>query len=188
MGTRGVMGFVVNGEEKLAYNHYDSYPSGVGADILEWLRAQDIGDLKGMVSTLRVIDGETPPTPEDVERLEPWTDLGVSSQSTDDWYCLLRRTQGDLGAMVTAGVIEDGSAFPRNSLFCEWGYVVDVDAGVLEVYQGFQQAPHQDGRFAGRGGTIDGYEPVRLVASWPLADLPSTKEFIAIECADEDGD
>lgn len=38
MGTRGIMGFVVDGQEKLTYNHYDSYPDGLGLDVLRWLR------------------------------------------------------------------------------------------------------------------------------------------------------
>ncbi len=146
MGTRGVMGFVVDGQEKLAYNHWDSYPSGTGVDVLKWLREQDATKLAVQAAAIRVIDGATPPTPEDVDRLAPWTDLGVSRGSTQDWYCLLRGTQGDMAAMTQAGVMEDAGTFPLDSLFCEWGYVVDLDAGTFEVYEGFQEKPHDAGQ------------------------------------------
>lgn len=30
MGTRGALGFIKAGEHKVTYNHYDSYPEGLG--------------------------------------------------------------------------------------------------------------------------------------------------------------
>lgn len=195
MGTRGFLGFVVDGHEKIAYNHNDSYPDGLGADTLTWLRAavEDYDALRAGVEALRVIrQGETP-TPEDVERLAPWTDLGVSSGNTDDWYCLLRRTQGNPAAMLRAGYIEDAGGFPTDSLFAEWGYVVDLDAETFEVYQGFQKDPHDRGRFSSRefdrepaaSGTT--YYPVALAASWPLKDLPTSEDFLGtFYSADDD--
>lgn len=38
MGTRGTWGFVADGDEKLTYNHFDSYPDGLGVDVLDALR------------------------------------------------------------------------------------------------------------------------------------------------------
>ncbi len=38
MGTRGLYGFRKDGVNKLTYNHYDSYPSGLGKHILEVIR------------------------------------------------------------------------------------------------------------------------------------------------------
>lgn len=41
MGTSGLMAFVVDGNAKGGYVHWDSYPSGLGADVLEWLHEPD---------------------------------------------------------------------------------------------------------------------------------------------------
>jgi hypothetical protein len=178
MSTRGFVAFVVDQTEKIAYNHWDSYPDGLGVDVLAWLRAVDLESVARQVRDLRVVDPGSTPTAADVERLAKWTDTDVGKQSTDDWYCLLRRTQGNPAAMLEAGVIENASQFPADSLFAEWGYVVDFDQGVFEVYRGFQEQPHDRGRFAHLAGE-GGYQPVALVASWSLGDLPDVDRFLA---------
>lgn len=189
MGTRGFVGFVVDGTEKIAYNHSDSYPRGLGRDVLSWLRHQiavndGLAWIRFAAGTLRVVTDETPVTDDDIERLRPFTDRGRGRASTHlpaDWYQLLRRTQGKPDEILRAGVIEDASDFPLCSLFAEWGYVVDLDAETLEVYRGFQQHHHSWGRFAGRtGADMDrGWYPCALLRSWPLSDLPDDGAFVA---------
>jgi hypothetical protein len=190
MGTRGFITFVVDGQEKTAYNHWDSYPDGLGVRVLAFSReaARHPAALREAAKRLRVIQADEKPTAEDVERLAPYTDLGVSNQSTDDWYCLLRATQGDPAAILEAGIIEDAGNFPLDSLFAEWGYVIDLDGdGVLEVYRGFQTAPHDKGRFASReGGEPSEYYPVTLAARFALASLPSEEQFLAALKEDEE--
>lgn len=187
MSTRGFVTFVEGGIEKTAYNHSDSYPSGLGRDVLSWLRfaAQDVPTLREKVKTLRVVDDSTPPTDEDVNRLAQFADLNVSGRDPREWYVLLRETQGNPGRMLQAGVIEDASEFPTDSSFAEYGYVVDLDAETFEVYEGFQRQPHSKGRFSGRpsadraDSVVAAYYPVALIKSWPLAELPTCDEFVA---------
>lgn len=205
MGTRGFIGFVADGREAIAYNHFDSYPSALGVNVLAWARevAKEPAALRAAVLKLRVVKNGEQPTGEDVIALRRWTDISVSEGSTDDWYCLLRKTQGDPAAILEAGVIEDGSQFPLDSLFAEWGYLTDTDGdGTFEVYRGFQDAPHRLGRFARRDSRLASqraerkanprmtgslYYPVALAARWPLADLPSEQEFLtALREEDED--
>ncbi len=201
MGTRGFVGFVVDGTEKIAYNHFDSYPSGLGRDVLNWLHealshGQHRDSLVASARSLRVVDPKTSPSAEDIERLRAYADLDVGSQDLGDWYVLLRKTQGEPGEMLQAGVIEDAGEFPANSLFAEWGYIIDFDDNVFEVYQGFQVTKHDQGRFADRSvepstGLIPQYYPVALVASWPLDRLPSAEEFMVTvdpEGTEEDPD
>jgi hypothetical protein len=38
MGTRGAVVLVADGQEKTVYNHYDSYPDGLGETVLKWVR------------------------------------------------------------------------------------------------------------------------------------------------------
>jgi hypothetical protein len=187
MGTRGFIAFVVDGSDKIAYNHWDSYPGGLGLDVLNWLRdaLSDRDHLHQLIRALRVVDPKSEPTDEDIKQLRRWADTNVSSQSLDDWYVLLRGTQGNPDAMLTAGVIEDASQFPADSLFAEWGYVVDLDADMFEAYEGFQQAPHSRGRF--KDLTPDrGYYPVALKASWSLDALPTNDAFVAALEPEED--
>jgi hypothetical protein len=203
MGTRGAFGFILGESEKIAYNHFDSYPDGKGLDVLRFVRGADLPYLRQQAEELKVV-GDTPPTPEDVEALKPWTDLGVSEQSTEDWYCLTRGMQGDLGETLNSGYMLDGSDFPLDSLFCEWAYIVDLDQNVFEVYKGFQENLPTKGRWAGRPTAEEDaanfkahieyakkqgrepwqeetskYKAVELIASWPLTALPSDDQFLA---------
>jgi len=175
MGTRGFTGFVVNGAEKIAYQQYDSYPSGVGVEVLSFLKAYP--ELLAKARDLKVVDENSKPSPADVKALEPWTDLGVSAQSTYDWYCLTRLSHGDPAAILTCGYLLDAHEFAQDSLFCEWGYLIDLDAMTFEVYQGFQKQPHSAGRFAQRESEGD-YYPVALLVSYPLAGLPDEEQFL----------
>jgi hypothetical protein len=184
MGTRGFVGVVVDGTEKIAYNHCDSYPDGLGLDVLQWLRKAHLGGARRLAAQLRVVERDSEPTDEDIERLAPYTNTGVGGQKDrPDWYQLLRESQGNPGAMLDAGVIEDASGFPLDSLFAEWGYLVDFDAQTFEAYRGFQHSPHSAGRFADRmhSDGRNGYHPCALAGSWPLSDLPSDEDFLTIE-------
>ena len=75
---------------------------------------------------------------------------GAARLRTRNRHRLLRGTQGKPGKILRAGYYEDAKEFPLDSLFCEWGYLVDLDAGTLEVYRGFQKSSPTEGRWAGR--------------------------------------
>lgn len=183
MGTRHLIAAVIDGDFKLAqYGQWDGYPTGQGADILKFLRSNNLEAFAGRVRNLRwateddhravseeagVEHGKQWVTMDESERLAkvaPYFDRGTGS-------AILDLIQEDLVPCV-----EDHHDFARNSLFCEWAYVLDLDEGVFEVYQGFQQTPPTKGRWVGQSGS-DGYEPVELVASWPFTALPTDDEF-----------
>lgn len=177
MGTSGFTGFVVDGTEKIAYQQFDSYPSGVGAEVLAFLKTYP--ELLAKARDLKVVSDNDTPSEADIEALRPWTDLGVSNQSTDDWYCLTRKTHGDPAAILQCGYLLDAHDFPQDSLFCKWGYLVNLDTMTFEVYKGFQKQPHSKGRFAQRKSQTDGYYPVAPIVSYPLASLPDEEQFLA---------
>lgn len=197
MGTRGFTGFVVDGTEKIAYQQFDSYPDGVGLAVLRWLRAarDDESAMAAAIRGIRLVSNDDVPSDEDVQRLSRFTDLGVSTQSSRDWYCLLRETQGRPALMIAAGVMQDASDFVCDSLFCEWGYLIDVDTRTFEVYRGFQERKHANGRFASRtprsqsgvaSVTAVSYYPVALARSWSFDGLPQDDEFTAALCGDDE--
>lgn len=187
MGTRGAITFVHNGVEKTCYNHFDSYPSGLGTTMLDWLRSPDwdLDKVRALVAALRMVDEEATPTDEERERYAQYADTCVSTGK--DWYALLRRTQGNPAAILEAGVAGDSEEFPLDSLFCEWVYVVDLDREVFEVYEGYQKSRPTKGRWAtvetpGKGG----YWPVALLFSWPIPEIQalgrsSESHMIAVE-------
>ncbi|MFI6713568.1 hypothetical protein ACIBF7_44580 [Nonomuraea sp. NPDC050478] len=179
MASRGFVGFVADKTEKIAYNHYDSGPTGVGLIVLAWLRdaAQAPGMLRERVAALRVVDSNSTPTEDDIVRLGEYADAYTSSCGVPYWAGLLWKTQGDPEAMLRAGVIEDASSYPAESTDCEWGYLIDLDTQVFEVYRGQQAAPHHRGRFATQPHPDDHY-PAALVTGWRFDQLPSDDEFL----------
>lgn len=186
MGTRGVVGFRIAGQDKLAYNHFDSYPEGLGQDVVKFLKNALVSEPAGLellalsVASLEVVDPKVPPTAEQIAQLAPWTDLTVSEKSTKDWYCLLRGAQGDLAAMLAAGYLLKGAEqFILDSLYCEWGYIINLDDGVLEVYKGFQREEHDQGRYAKDRTLLDDPEHYKYGAYYPCA-LIATFAFDAL--------
>lgn len=189
MGTRGSFGFRIDGTDKTMYNHFDSYPSCLGLNVLQTLRerlSRGEGALLAQMRAVRVITGDTEPTPEDIAALAPYTDLSVSEQSTSDWYCLTRQLQGDTGAVLDAGVMRGDRGFMNDSLFCEWAYIINGDDRTLEAYRGFQSRKHSKGRYAIQGRPADWtpsykgqkfYYPVALVHAWSFDALPTDAEF-----------
>lgn len=175
MGTRGAITFVHDGIEKTTYNHLDSYPSALGVDVLEWLRiaAQDLPSLRNQVANLRMVDEHATPSAEELERYGQ-LDLFCPGSASMDWYRLLRHNQGDPSAILGSGVTTDAARFPLDSLFCEWAYVVDLDAEVFEVYRGFQNSGPVKGRWSIHKPSDD-YWPVSLVASWPLSEITAER-------------
>ena len=181
MGTRGMFGFYMDGVTKAAYNHFDSYPEELGVKMLAVLRNTSLSHCIAAFKRIKMVSGDSAPTPEEIERCKPWTDLGVSNQSTSDWYCLLRKAQGNIDAYIN-GRLEymlDGSDFINDSLFCEYAYIINLDeVGCFEAYEGGQRDPHSSGRYADWPG-IDRYYPCKLIGSWSFLSLPSDDELVA---------
>lgn len=181
MGTRGSFGVVVDGQEKLGYNQFDSYPDGHGIENLAFVRSMvDEGRVdffKQLAKDAKLVDENVAPTREDKVNLAEFVNLDVSEQSLDDWYCLTRDTHGSIQKQLECGYILDYGDFPADSLFCEWAYVVDFDNEVFEVYKGFNKG-EAVGRFADRKGSHAEYGPVTLVGSYKFSELPSDEDFI----------
>ena len=99
MGTRGLIGFIIAAQRHASYNHFDSYPSGLGADIVKFILSlsdEEIDKMVKVVSDLKWVDGDVEPSAEIQEHYVKagFSDLSVGRQSTADWYCLLRKVQG----------------------------------------------------------------------------------------------
>lgn len=192
MGTRGFVGFVIDGTEKIFVSHTDSYPSATGSLVLSWLTDNrdavlrpEPGGVPDQLRALRLLDPSTEPTEADIERIRQLLDghprYDCYQEFIEDAGSeeLLEFVTYDLETLLRAGIAWDGSEFPADSTFCEWGYLIDVDTATFEVYRGFQHAPHHAGRFADRPPVDHRCYPVALVASWPLADLPTRAGFLA---------
>ena len=155
MGTRGACGFIKDGVEKVSYNHFNSYPSGLGAHVIEFVKATPDEELLAIYEKIVMVAENTIPTAEQIAECAAYENLQVSSQSNQDWYCLLREAQGDLKSYRgDLRYMIDSKAFLGDSLFCEWAYIINLDTRKLEVYRGFNHNQTAPGRYTG----MDKYE------------------------------
>lgn len=182
MGTRGMVAVKAGRRELIAYNHSDSYPECLGSDVAAYVNTlrgpHRITEEKDKVAAALLVDESAEPTPEQAVRFARfWQNVSTGR----DWYSLLRDLQGNIGGYLNAGVWPNhgGRAWPRDSLFCEYGYYVDLNHKVLEFYRGFQTERHESGRFA-TDKAIQGYYPIALVRTYPFAQV--------FEMWDETGD
>ena len=82
MSTRGIFGVRIGGKDKLMYNHHDSYPEWLGFEVLDAIRQllaeHGMDWLKEKANSLQMVKTDIDvPTEEQIERLKPYTDLGV---------------------------------------------------------------------------------------------------------------
>ena len=185
MGTRGLYGIRKNDIDKCTYNHYDSYPSYLGSKILEFCKNNDVEDLKRLFFNIEMVDEHGKPTEEQIRICKEggYADFSVSSGSEQDWYCLLRNLQGNFDA-YQKGIDEDlvmfmteGIDFIKNSLFCEYAYIINLDTEMLEYYEGSQHSP-QDGNRYGRVPMSNGYYPCALKLEIPLDEIDDIDEWV----------
>jgi hypothetical protein len=180
MGTRGLSGFVADGKWFSMYNHFDSYPSGLGNDVLNFCKTvKDWDAVKVRVLKVKLVDNKYKPSKQLIAKYSKFANLSVDRQTTEEWYCLLRELQGvgilEKVADGTVGHMIDGQDFITDSLFCEWAYLIDLDKMTLNVYQGFQKTPPigtplPNGILPEKDD--DGHYPCKMIYSFPLNELP----------------
>ena len=188
MGTRHLIAATLDGDFRLAqYGQWDGYPAGQGLKVLAFLRQVDLDRFAQRLQALRWA------TPEDLAAA--LRSLGIEGEwmnlaQSEAWERTFPQWSRDTGADVLTLVYEgrahavvDERDFALDGLFCEWAYLIDLDARALEVYRGFFPDGAAVGRFADQRERRDAgdrsYDPVSLVASFPLDNLPGDEEFLA---------
>lgn len=176
MGTRGACGFYSQGTEKVTYNHYDSYPVGLGNQVIEYLdtKDRDIDEIRKDFDKIQLVKETSRPSKKQIKicRNAGLSDLTVSDKEITDWYCLMRLAQGDLTQNVQSGLMIDSREFLYDSLFCEWAYIINIDNSLLEVYKGGQKSAGE-GRYSNRksSNSLSEYYGVTLVAELDIKEI-----------------
>lgn len=173
MGTRGLNGWVVDGNVYASYNQYDTYPDGLGRVSIEYvkelLRDDTVEQTKEQVRALVKVKEDDEPTAEQLAPLVANGRVDGNVSTGQDWYSALRNNQGTYREILETGIILDSAAFAADSLFCEYAYLVNLDDSTLEFYQGFQKAGATiEGRFAELESGSEGYAPITLVKAFPF--------------------
>lgn len=188
MGTRHLICVVKNEEYKIAqYGQWDGYPLSQGLNILRFLRNEFIKDLfEEKLNNLSFITNE--------ELKKEWEECGADpnsdyvtadvskehqrrypQNSRNTGYGILKIVQNSTKPLK----IMDSYTFAKDSLFCEWAYVIDLDKNTFEVYKGFNKKPlNKTERFIDLMDDESEYYPVRHIKSYSLDNLPTEDEFV----------
>lgn len=171
MGTRGVYGFYKNSESKLTYNHFDSYLECLGQSVVDFIQSSTIEELNEICDKIILVEEDGKPTNEQIKECNKWLNTTVSSQSASDWYCLLRNAQGKLDSYKNGlRYMIDSKEFIKDSLFCEYGYIINLDKNTLEIYEGFQHKPNNS-RYVYKNNE-NGYYNCKQICEFSLIDIP----------------
>jgi len=197
MGTRGAVGLFKGGKGKITYNHFDSYPDGAGKDILKEVKGTAVEQMKKAFDDIKLVSDS--PSKAEIKEYQGYSNAGVgesmSNTEVHTYYQLLRGIQGTLEPYLNGKVklMIDNESFLKDSLFCEYAYIVNLDKEVFEVWVGFKKEP-QENRYKHTKEEIqeeiDWWKKERnmdhtmeyfncaLVKEYPLSKLPSEKKFL----------
>jgi hypothetical protein len=54
MATRGAFGLTHKGQTKMIYNHWDSYPDGLGREFVDWIKSRSDDELKKAFNNIKL--------------------------------------------------------------------------------------------------------------------------------------
>jgi hypothetical protein len=172
MGTRNLTCVQLDGKLVVAqYGQWDGNPGGQGATILDFLAEWDRKSFEANLRKCRFL------TPEEskARRVSEKEFMRYPQLSRDNGAAIL----GIIAAADDGLELEDQSAFAADSLFCEWAYVLNLDANKLEVFKGFNKTKltATDRFFNAQKERDNEYEPVKLVKEYSLDALPTVGQM-----------
>lgn len=151
MSTRGLIGFVHNGEVHAGFNSHSSYLASLGQEIVEFCDL--VLDWDTFIKNYVAITWTDEIENETIENLE-----GVK---------LLRHIhKGEVRTLL------DEKDFAEDDLFCEYAYLLNLDKKELEIYSHTIKTNHaQEERNL----------PMNLLARYPLDEIPTHwREYIEL--------
>lgn len=145
MSTRGLTGFRCSGKLYAMYNHFDSYPEGLGQDVVEFCKmVPDWGSdvILKRISNIKLVDENGTPSPKKIKKYSRFhsnPNEGLHGRIEDEtWYWLLHSLQGVgiLAGIVTGKVkhMIDDADFLDDEISCQWAYIINIDEQTLEVW------------------------------------------------------
>ncbi len=203
MGTRNLT-MVINtkGETKIGqYGQWDGYPAGQGVTCLEFLRGfnrekfiEQLEKIKlfsheehnDFLTSIGFVEGSYVETPEQTKLYN------------EKFPYYSRNHGGEILSLINDSELNEinllnKSDFAGDGIFCEWGYVIDLQKNTFEVYEGFGKTPLEDDqRFKyleetdefkkdveeRQSQNREVYYPIRMIKSYDLNNLPTKEEFL----------
>lgn len=190
MGTRSMHGLRKNGIDKTQYNQCDGDPEGVGQEIYSYVSKHTNEELNNLFDRISLVQEDLTVSQLTVEQKEKYKkfikDYKCSQYIQEEdkvmdnlWmYSFLHDFQGNLDLFdkyPEIDIMVDGTNFIKNSLFCEWAYIINLDTEKLEIWEGFQKKPQPNNRYGTEEN--EGYYPCALIAEIDFDFIRANKEL-----------
>ena len=176
MSTKGSFIIRKNNEDKELFIPADAQPEIAGRDAVRMIKSLDLDALYDLL------------VPED-DLAELVGENEVGSEEPLDFS--LRVCVGSVRSGQPYVYRQMDCRLIQNSLFCEYGYVLDLDENELHFYTGYQNTPQEGNRYGTERNDF-GYYPCSLKAILPFASIKQSETpvivtwMIAVD--DEDSD
>lgn len=189
MGTRGLFGFRKNGIDKAMYNQYDSYPECLGRKVIDWLKTVTPEKLNEMFDKIVLVNADEKPNETEKAELKE-CELYGDDRNSEEWYWAIHAIQGNPSLIEkiadTYGKVymTDDISFIKESVFCEYAYIVNLDEGVLEFWKGWQTKPWSENRYGTDevSGTSKKYYPCKRISILRFRDIADISTDSLVEC------
>jgi hypothetical protein len=198
MGTKSLTVVVHNNAVKFAqYGQFDGYPESLGVTLLKFfsntsnnealknmlpkMRLWNENDKKRELEFLQSIDCENSWMNKEqqlqYQKQYPLRFLEVYGKLKEGKLLELLLQYNQLDQIVTT----DSYAFAKDSLYCEWAYVIDFDKNAFEVYKGLNTTGiSPKDRFFSLYEKTNDYYPVKIIRSFLLDALPDEEKFLLL--------
>ena len=169
MSTRGALIIRRGGEEKAIDIRSDAYPSGAGVDIADLIKTTDMNEIFDILTVYDEWD-----MPDDGKE--------SNTEETQSFsYCRCRLAVKNKKRICVSPETADKV---KNSLFCEYAYLIDLDKDELMFFVGGQTKPQEGNPFGMEPVRIKwvcyDYYPCRLAAVFDLKYIMAARsEYIA---------
>lgn len=171
MSTRGVYGFYKNNTSKLTYNHYDSYPSCLGNNVLNFIKNMSVSELNSIYDNITLVQGDDTPNESQSVQLKKLGYSTIYHGKELTWHEIIGSTAGDFSYLKDDfPFMIDSNDFITKSLHCEWGYIVNLNDNTLEIYKGFQKESDAN-RYKIKNPSSSGYYHCKLIKKLSFEEL-----------------
>ena len=194
MSSKGLAVIILDGEVKCAQIAYeDTSPIYGGSNLIQFFKKSIRRDFLTRLNSCKLLNPEQAKAK--ISSLSLDTNKVETEIYSDDAKKLTKQYPG-LSPWLGFNVFDtiqnsslglellNSYEFAADSLNCNWAYVVDLDKGTFEVYEGFNSEPlTPEDRFYSLTAssqalkTAGAYYPVKLVKSYALDKLPSKELF-----------
>ena len=160
MSTRGVMILRKDGVEKAMHILHDAYPEGGGIDIVDLIKTTDLNTLYDYLTIYDEWEAVNAEEDESPDESEPFS------------YDCCRLAVKDRKHLWISPVTQEKI---RDSLFCEYAYVIDLTSEQLMFFCGGQTRPQEGNPYGTKPekpyGLEEDYYPCRLAAVFPFQHI-----------------